>query len=150
MKPKTAKREFERFIKESGKKRGTLTPAEGIQLMLDFYWQVRAENCPLDENGDMLLYQWGTYDWGDGRFFQCDITRQFILAGTEGDDGMSQLSFTFYFHPSAEFDALKAGNRWCASPAALAAFQSFVTGTDAYRVVASSTPVKLSLEYGGV
>ena len=27
----------------------------------------------------MLLYQWGTYDWGEGKYFQIDITRQFIL-----------------------------------------------------------------------
>jgi hypothetical protein len=45
MKPKTAKKEFERFIKESSKTRDALTPAEGIQLVLDFYRQVRAEDC---------------------------------------------------------------------------------------------------------
>jgi len=25
--------------------------------------------------GDRLLFQWGTYDWGKGNFFEIDLTR---------------------------------------------------------------------------
>jgi len=74
-----------------------LTPANSITQILEFYKQIRADNCSINEDGDMLLYQWGTYNWGEGAYFQWDITRQFIETGFEGDDGMSQLSLCFYF-----------------------------------------------------
>lgn len=100
MRPITAESVFEKFISQSGATIVTLTPSVGIHLMFEFYKQVRADNCPVDEDGDMLLYQWGTYNWGEGTYFQLDITRQFIEAGFEGDDGISQLSMRFYFYPS--------------------------------------------------
>ena len=150
MKPNSSKRELEQIIQRSGSTVTALTLAEGLRHMLTFYQNVRAENCPLDADGDMLLFQWGTFDWGQGRFFQCNITRQFISANSAGDEGMSQLSLTFYYAPSAAYDALKAGNRWCNSPSALAEFEAFATGTEAFRSVAHTKPAKLSLQLGGV
>ncbi len=129
-----------------------LTPVQGIRLMLDFYRDVRADGCELDEDGDMLLFQWGTYDFGDGRSFQFDLTRQLTVAEPEEDDdsAMSQLSFTFHFTPSAQFDALKDGNRWCSTPDELEDFETFITGSDAHRAVATARPAKVTLEYGDV
>ena len=150
MKAKSSKLELERSIQQAGSELLALTPAEGIRHMLEFYRQVRVENCPLDEDGDMLLFQWGTYDWGQGRFFQCDITRQFIESQSDDDPGMTQLSLTFNYSPSAQLDALKAGNLWCKSPDGLAEFESFVKATEAYRAVARSKPTKISLEHGAV
>lgn len=153
MTPENAKKELETRIKQAGIAVGELTPAQGIRLMLDFYKDVRADTCELDENGDMLLFQWGTYDWGEGRSFQCDITRQFIVAHSEDEDdhvAMSQLSFTFHFTPSAQFDAIKSSNRWCGRLGELGVFEAFITGSDAYRAVQASRAAKVTLRYGGV
>ena len=151
--PKNAKTEFEKRIKQSSVSTGSLTPAQGIRLMLDFYHDVRADDCELDNDGDMLLFQWGTYDWGAGPSFQFDITRQFILAELEGldaDSAMSQLSFTFHYTPSTQFDAMREGNRWCRTPYELTEFAAFITGSDVYRAIATAKPTKVTLEYGGV
>jgi hypothetical protein len=153
MTPKTAKNELEERIKQSGTSMSSLMPAQGVRLMLDFYRDVRADGCELDEDGDMLLFQWGTYDFGEGRLFQFNITRQFTVAEPEdGDDdsATSQLSFTFHFMPSAQLDALEDGNRWCSSPAELEDFEEFITDGDAHRAVATARPAKVTLEYGGV
>lgn len=91
MRPNQAKEKLEERIKQAGTPTSDLTLPQGIQLMLDFYRDVRTQGCDLDDDGDMLLFQWGTYDWdGTGPTFQCDITRQFIKAGSEGDDGQTQ------------------------------------------------------------
>ena len=132
--PKNAKKEFERRIKQSGAPMGSLTPAQGIRLMLDFYHDVRADGCELDNDGDMLLFQWGTYNFGGEPSFQFDITRQLYLGELEGEGGdsaMSQLSFTFHFAPSAQLDAMKAGNHWCRTLDKLIDFEAFITGSDA-------------------
>ena len=117
MKPEDAKSALEERIVQSGLMLPRLLPATGFALMVDFYRDVRAEGCDVSEQGDMLLFQWGTYDF-DGKIFTCDLTRQFILSGLENEDddaSMSQLSFTFGFTPSPEFDSFGDGNR-CADP----------------------------------
>ena len=46
---------------------------------------------------DMLLFQCGTYDWNKkGKFFEFDITRQFILPE---EDEPYQLALTLSFEP---------------------------------------------------
>ena len=142
--------ELENFLKRSGMSKEELIPSEGIRLMLDFYKQSRFKNCPADEYGDMLLYQWGTYDWGSGPFFQLDITRQFIEAGFEGDDGISQLSMYFYFYPSKEFEELKSGDRWCENPLEIPGFERYIKESSAYTKVANRKPAKMEISYSRV
>jgi hypothetical protein len=150
MKPETAQAEFENIIEQSGVSRDRLTSSDGIRLMLDFYRQSRFENCPIEENGDMLLYQWGTYNWGLGPFFQCDIGRQFIESEFEGDDGMSQLSLCFYFYPSEELEELKSGDRWCESPNELGNFESYIKESRAYTKVANMKPARVEILYSKI
>ena len=125
-------------------------PSDGVRLMLNFYKQSRFDNCPVEKNGDMLLYQWGTYDWGSGSFFQFDMTRQFIESGFEGDDGMSQLSLRFYFHPSQELEKLGSGDRWCESPSELVSFERYVKESFAYTKVANLKPEKVEISYSQI
>jgi hypothetical protein len=99
MKAKRAKQEFERLIQRSGMRVGSLSPARGLEMMLAFYRTVRFDDVDIAGNGDMLLYQWGTYDWGEGESFEFDITRQLIL-GTGEDEDIFQLSLTFKFQPT--------------------------------------------------
>jgi hypothetical protein len=151
MKPKDAKEQLTKFIKKSGAKLGALTPADGIKLMLDFYDKVRATGCPLEEDGDMLLYQWGIYeDLDGGQSFNFDITRQFVQPGRDGDDVMSQLSLTFFFRPAAAYREFKDGNRWCSSPEDLEKFRRFIQRTQAYRKVAESKASNVKIQYSRI
>jgi hypothetical protein len=147
MTPKNSKAELEKRIGQSGI--AALTPMQSVRLMLDFYKEVRADGCELDEDGDMLLFQWGTYDWGQGRIFQFDITRQFIVSEDEDDDAaISQLSLRFHFMPSAQLDAIKGGNRWCSGLDELMDFEAFIVASDAYRAVQALLLSKVTLGYG--
>jgi hypothetical protein len=47
----------------------TVAPRAGFAETLDFYAAVRAEGCT-GESGDMLLFQSGTDDWGNGAAYE--------------------------------------------------------------------------------
>jgi hypothetical protein len=153
MTPQNAKAELERRIELAGTPMPELTLAQGIRLMTDFYRDARADKCNLEEDGDMLLFQWG----GGQGSFECDITRQFIVSQSEGEDedeeddsAMSQLSFTFNFAPSPQFGGIKSGNHWCYSPEALADLEAFINSSDVFRVAQGMRPAKVTLDYGEV
>jgi len=151
MKLEAAKEELEKFIIQSGKTTVSLTPADAVGVMLDFYRKVRIDDVALEgSDGDMLLYQWGTYDWGHGDYFQFNITRQFIVADLDGDDGFRQLSFTCYFKPEPALDALTENNQWCRAVNNLVGFETFIRESSAYQAVGTLKPHKITIEYGGI
>jgi len=147
MKAKRAKQEFEKLIRRSGERVGSLSPARGVEMMLAFYKSVRFDDIDLAAGRDMLLYQWGTYDWGEGESFEFDITRQLILGAGEDED-IFQLSLTFKFQPTVTLRQLGAGNRWCRSIEEVEEFRSFIDSSPAIITAGHAKPSKVQLEYG--
>ena len=113
--------------------------------MIAFFRDVPVDACAAD-SGDMLLFQWGTYDWGHGEHFEIDMTRQFMGPSGE-DDEISQLSLTFVFTPDAQLRSLGQGNRWCSSVDEVEAFRRFVASSAPYRAVSERTDGNLELDY---
>ncbi len=151
MKPREAKEEFERFVEEAGTAVAVFKPVDAVRLMLDYYREVRAEDCEVDADGDMLLFQWGTHEWGkQGRYFEFNLTRQFNDESEEDGEGLTQLSLTCYFPPTPELEALKTGAKWCASPDELAGFEYYIGKIPAYKAVAKLMPEHVALTYGAV
>ena len=146
MKPRAAKKHFLQMLKPKAKRLSLLTPANGIALMIDFYVAERAEGCDLQLDGDMLLYQWGCYDWGDGEFFDFNITRQFISEAGDDDD-IRQLRLTFKYEPTTDMRKAKDGNHWCKLPKDAAAFRKFVDSSQAMKAIAEAEPISVSLEF---
>ncbi len=142
MKSADALHEFERFLEARGASIGNLSVRDGIDAMIHFYRTVRADDCSLESHGEMLLFQWGTYDWGQGPRFGLGIARQFIRAGGEDED-IWQLSLTFLFAPNP----LERGHRWCASPAELNEFVTFVGMHAALAVVTGAAPLGVELDF---
>ncbi len=149
MKPDTAEERFREMIVSSGVTLDALTPSAGVELMLRFYGDERAEGCPFECDGDMLLYQWGTYDWGEGASFEFNITRQFITPAGE-DDEIEQLSLTFRFSPASVPGGLGEGNRWCRTPDDLSAFREFIEGSPTCNALGKAQAGIASLTFGGV
>jgi len=118
----------ERFL--SPRPLESLTPVEGIDLMLRFYAEQPADGLMDHEMADMLLFQWGTYHWSQGAF-ELDITRQ-LMFGNGEDEDIYQLSLTFRFAPTEELNQLTRGNRWCTSRADLEDFRHFVLSSAPY------------------
>lgn len=117
-----------------------------ISEILRLYADIRISNTSPEENGDMLLFQWGTYDWGEGNFFEFDIARQIISAELEGEDpeeGIKQLNVTFKYSPNTSTKKLKDGNAWCESPSELSEFQDTILESSAYQWCVNEKPVSV-------
>jgi hypothetical protein len=111
-----------------------------------FYRDANADGLSASVQSDMLLFQWGVYDWGTGENFEFDITRQFISAFSFGDDAISQLRMTAYFAPTPELRKLGAGNRWCSRREDAQDFRAFIVSSPAFRV--ASGLVRRKVEIG--
>jgi len=151
MKCEETSTKFENRLRSRGLESSRLSPDVGFAEMFAFYRDARPDDCvPVDSDGDMLLYQWGTYDWGQGKYFNLNLTRQFIVEGLEDDDAIFQLGLTFLYEPSPVLEALKQGNRWCHSPSELREFEQFVFSSSAYLTSLGLSPAKAKLLYENV
>ncbi len=146
MKPKNAKSAFQKHLRGGALQLNNMTPAQGIDAMLSFYQDDRADGCSFDEDADMLLFQWGTYDWGDGAFFDLNITRQLIFGGFE-DKNIWQLSLIFKFNPTDAMRTLDSGYKWCGSLGDTHQLSKFIHDSNAFQLVAHETPDKVELEF---
>jgi hypothetical protein len=132
-------------IRNIGESLETLTPSKGIDLMLNFYDD--AVDGSRNDHGNMLLYQWGTYDWGEGESFELDITRQLIFGEGEDED-IFQLSLTFKFVPTMELRQLASGNRWCSSRDEIEEFRHFINHSAPFLAANQQVASSVQLEYG--
>ncbi len=116
--------------------------------MFSFYESVKPDGCN-DDEGDMLLFQWGTYDWGSGKYFELNITRQFVESAMQYDAAISQLSLTFKYAPTDELESVGSGNRWCSELAGLDDFRAFIFSSASFLPALSSkvTSIELSHSY---
>lgn len=146
MQPSESKPQFEQFVAAAGSSAAALAPSEAVRLMLAFYRQVRAEGCSFDTNGDMVLFQWGTFDFGEGETYHYDLTRQFIVYGPgEDEHEMSQLSLTVHFAVTDQLRALQKGNGWCSWPAEADEFERFIASQEVTAAVASLCALRTTL-----
>ena len=106
-----------------------------VSCLLDFYEHVEFSNLAPD-GGDMLLFHFGTYDWGAGTHFEFGITRQFITVDEQDDDAFSQLDCSFLYRPTPALTAVGEGEKWCSTRAELGSFQTFIAASNAYAAIA--------------
>jgi hypothetical protein len=100
---------------------GLLTIERGFDLVVTCYREVRiGAALPGDDSEeDMLLFQYGTNSWADGRgdYFGLDITRQLLVEEDE-EQLVYQLSLEYEFDP-LPFAACKPYNSWSTTMPAL-------------------------------
>jgi hypothetical protein len=83
------------------------------EVMQDFAAEPVEDAEPREQDGDGILAQYGTYDWGDGEHFELDMTRQFSFTDEDGEySHMAQLHCTFEFEPTDALRALGDANLW--------------------------------------
>jgi len=148
MKPNESVAKLTEYFLMRGVPIGDCTPREGFEQFFSFHESVKAEGCE-DPGNDMLLFQWGVYDWGKGKFFELNITRQFIENSLEDDDAISQLSLTFKYEPNAAFEAISAGSAWSDGPSTFPTFPEHVFASSAFRaaLVAKAKHIELAHWY---
>jgi len=145
MNPIESKREFERILAARHPGPGALTPRLAAAAALDFYEGRRAMGCDVEADADMLLFQWGTYDWGEGEHFEIDFTRQFMVPQGDDDPDLRQLSLTFRFPATDLLRGLGAGDRWCRSPSEVGDMRAFIEAAPGFAAVADRADGAVSL-----
>ena len=91
MKSAKAKKLFVAHLTQAGEPLSQLSPAAGVAAMMTFYKSERADDCDIDSDGDMLLFQWGTYDWGDGEHFGAVQVREEAQGARDGGGTQSEM-----------------------------------------------------------
>ena len=97
--PENMRLEFEKFLIGKGLQQRDLTLADGCEAVFDFYRDLRPRGHVFEQekSSDMLLFQWGTYDWGMGEHFEFNLTRQLVGDGlwtTPCGNGVLRSSFS--------------------------------------------------------
>jgi hypothetical protein len=146
MRLKNALTEFEKHLRRAGDEQVPRTPRAGIERMMTFYREVRADDVDMDSDGDMLLFQWGTFDWGGGAMFEVDITRQ-LIKGEGEDDDIWQLHLTYRFAPTEALRAIGNGDHWCGRPDQAPSFEEFIAAHPAISAVGLRDDGQTRLEY---
>lgn len=121
--------------------------ADLVLCVVAWYEGQRATDAmALEDDGDMLLFQWGTYDWGEGPSFEYDMTRQFVAGPDEIDDHyIWQLSLTRHYGATAAALALGSGNRWCSTPVEAEDFRKHIIASPATAYVGNLKPIRTEL-----
>lgn len=139
---------FQGRLRCSGLVVDDLDAVSAVGSMLAFYASDRPADCT-QADGDMLLFQWGIFDWGSGPTFEYDITRQLITAPGEDED-IWQLSLTLRYPPDEECARLESGNRWHAAPEDLEEFAGFIARHPATVYATAHRVVRVQLDWGTV
>lgn len=59
------------------------------------------------EDADMLLFQYGVYDWGDGKNLEIDFARQLVK-----NDDINQVHITLKFPYEEKFSKIESYEEW--------------------------------------
>jgi hypothetical protein len=120
-----------------------LTPRELLTTMIADYEGTAIMGCDREHGGDMLLAQWGTYDFFGQPEYHFDVTRQFIITAFE-DGPMTQLGVTLRYEPRDELN--HEGNIWNAEYPTLEAFRHAVEGAPGFQAVADRATPTVSID----
>jgi hypothetical protein len=136
---KNIENEYKEWIRKNFND-GQLTNAnEIINTSLTLFQEIKVKGIVSDdEDGDMLLFQYGTYDWGNGKFFEFNITRQFIKVN---EDEPYQLSMTLFF----EQIECKSYNSWSNDFDNLEKWIENIKETEGYKLIKHLTCKKFQI-----
>ena len=115
---------------------------DALSKVIDFFFNSDVKGCPKEDDGDMLLFQFGgPYPWDENTTI--NITRQFSFTDKEGEYiGMSQLQVNFGYD-NAKYP-IPGGNFWYENET-VEQFKEKVLNSEAVKLVAQVTPVKTSV-----
>lgn len=128
------------FAREAGVDLAKDSHRSVFALMLRFYAEVRVEGCDPADDEDMLLLEWGSYDWGEGRAYEIDLSREVALAGGQ----IRQLHVLFSFPNVGELGGIPQGNDWWGSPDRIDEFAEALKSNVAL-IAAGSEPISVEI-----
>jgi len=117
---------------------------EVFDTLLRFYAQVRVNGCDPADDEDMLLLDWGSYDWGEGRAYEVDLSRQVVLPGRT-DEAVVELHVVYRFPNTGELAKIPVGNDWWGSPGSVDDFAEALKSNVAVAAAAGAEPLSVEI-----
>lgn len=111
-----------------------------LDLICKLYSEHPAKGYDRDEDGDMLLFQYGVFDWGQGKNFEIDFTRQFYKP-----ENIVQLRCTLYFEPE-QAKKLSAWNLWSSRHPNLDSWRNEIVRSAGFQAATSLKPERFRIE----
>lgn len=113
--------------------KGMLSPEFALDYMIQLYssHQITVSGTVLDES-DRLLFQYGVYDWCDGKGerFELNFTRQ-IADPNPAIDEFFQIGLTLYYS-SKDMEHLKPFNFWYNDTSSIKNWKTEVRATEGF------------------
>jgi hypothetical protein len=119
-----------------------------MNLSVTLFHSIKAKGIVgADDDGDMLLFQCGKFDWKDelGEHFSFNITRQFITK----TDRMFQLSFSLIFKPD-DFKNIDGNTFWHTDFSSVAEWLQNLKATEAYKIAQTLPMPKYQLSFSEI
>lgn len=153
MRTQRALSELRSFARRQGMEMDHLTARDIADLMVGFYLDYRADDCDLEADGDLLLFQWGVADRGQGEAFEYNLIRQFEVRSTvptaqNGQpEGTWQLVLSLRLSPTPALTDVGIGNHWCISPDEVDDFRAFIAAHPSTRFAEHTRNPRLHLSF---
>ncbi len=121
-----------------------ITPEISVEAMTRFYRDHRIVKDLHSPDDDMLLFQYGTYDWdGKGAAFDLDLTRQ---VPNPEEEEFFQLRLTLRYRPG-DIGDLKSFNLWSINSPSLTEWVSSIKQSEGYVRASNAIPFEYNVTW---
>jgi hypothetical protein len=126
-----------------------LTADRMVPLMVDWFRLVPVDTLERPATADVLVYRYGGWSEGCATGFRLSLLRRVTERGADGANTDWYAGVTLIFEPSryaslAPFDTVSADWK------SIDAFLQAIEGSEAFKLLATATPMTALLESGGL
>ena len=118
-----------------------------VDAAIDLFKTIKVDNIDYKDGfNDVLLFQYGVYNWGDenGNHFSFDVTRQVIVPD---EDEPYQISLILIYEPSV-FSEIKPYNIWSNAFNSVEDFTNHIKSTSGYKLASKTKAKHMQLLFG--
>ena len=120
-----------------------ITPETALTSIIDFYRNYNTDIGSENADDDMLLFQYGTYDWdGSGGKFEFNLTRQ--IADPD-DEEFHQVKLTLYYKPE-DIGEIESFNLWSIDKPTIDDWQKNIKDTEGFKRATKARPFDYKVE----
>ncbi len=146
MNPEDITNVFAGFLSRQGIALEQVTPPQALDLMVEFLGSVRFDWVEkYHPDADMLLFQYGVYDWGHGENFELNVTRQLMSAYEEDEEyELYQLEITLFYR-AENYKDIPSFNKWSMNSLSITEYVKEMKNTEGYLRACGDVPVKVEM-----
>jgi hypothetical protein len=116
---------------------------DAVDQFLVFFESHPVKKIKAHEEEDMLLFQYGTYNWDrKGPKFEFNLTRQFEIPN---QDEFLQLGLTLYYPPE-KLQTIESFNAWSTDYKELQSFKTMIETSEAFQTLLSMEITKVKID----